>query len=630
MKKIFKHFGILLGVALLGTLSGCTPEESMGSADIGLGIKVFAPTKVVAGQPMTINGSDFSKVSEIVFPNGVTVTDFELVSNEMIRVNAPAGIAADGGKIIVRGSEGEAESPLPLTLGNTVVSGYSRQPGETVTGGEQITIYGTDLEFINRLEILDEEGNPLFVEDEDFYRKGTSSVVITFPRKIFEGTYIAYLHTFDGKRIPLPEFSYVPAADDEGGHWEIVEEIIWEGTGEEPVVNWSGTFRYANEQNSTGEEIYAMPMDVWARLKTETFYVTVKGENPQIRVVTGWWNNQWPDSNDIFPGNELLKDNGDGTFTLAVTLKGHPLADAIDTEHLLFTGSGFIVTKIAFQKEEWIDGGGHMEIVKTPIWTGTGEEPDLNWGGTFRFANEQNSTGEEIYAMPMDMWARLKTETFYVTIKGANPQIRVVTGWWNNQWPDSNDIFPGNELLTDNGDGTFTLAVTLAGHPLADAMDTEHLLFTGSGYIVTELYFQEEIWVDGGGGPKEVPVWEGTGEEPDLNWGGTFRFANEQNSTGEEIYAMPMDMWARLKTETFYVTIKGANPQIRVVTGWWNNQWPDSNDIFPGNELLTDNGDGTFTLAVTLAGHPLADAMDTEHLLFTGSGYIVTKLYFLE
>ena len=348
MKKIFKYFGILLGVALVGTLSGCTPEESMGSADIGLGIKVFAPTKVVAGQPMTINGSDFSKVSEIVFPNGVTVTDFELVSNEMIRVNAPAGIAADGGKIIVRGSEGEAESPLPLTLGNTVVSGYSRQPGETVTGGEQITVYGTDLEFINRLEILDEEGNPLFVEDEDFYRKGTSSVVITFPRKIFEGTYIAYLHTFDGKRIPLPEFSYVPAADDEGGHWEIVEEIIWEGTGEEPVVNWSGTFRYANEQNSTGEEIYAMPMDMWARLKTETFYVTIKGANPQIRVVTGWWNNQWPDSNDIFPGNELLTDNGDGTFTLAVTLAGHPLADAMDTEHLLFTGSGYIVTKIYF------------------------------------------------------------------------------------------------------------------------------------------------------------------------------------------------------------------------------------------------------------------------------------------
>ena len=256
MKKIFKYFGILLGVALMGTLSGCTPEESMGSADIGLGIKVFSPTKVVAGQPMTINGSDFSKVSEIVSPSGITVTDFELVSNEMIRVKAPAGIAAEGGKIIVRGSDGEAESPLALTLGNTVVSGYSRQPGETVNGGEQITVYGTDLEFINRLEILDEEGNPLFLEDEDFYRKGTSTVVITFPKKIFEGTYIAYLYTFDGKKIPLPELSYVPAQD-EGGHWEIVKEIIWEGDGSAGPVSWNGIYRYALEGTDGNSEAIA-------------------------------------------------------------------------------------------------------------------------------------------------------------------------------------------------------------------------------------------------------------------------------------------------------------------------------------------------------------------------------------
>ncbi len=145
MKKIFKYFGVFLSVALMGVFTACNLTEEIESADLGLGIKVFSPTKVVAGQPMTINGSGFSDVREVVFPNGVSVTDFEIVSSEMIRVTAPSGIAAEGGKIIVRTPDGEVESRLDLTLGKTVVSGYSKQDGETIQGGEQLTVYGTDL-----------------------------------------------------------------------------------------------------------------------------------------------------------------------------------------------------------------------------------------------------------------------------------------------------------------------------------------------------------------------------------------------------------------------------------------------------------------------------------------------------
>ena len=154
MKKIFKYFGIFLSVAIMGALTSCNIEEITESADLGLGIKVFFPTKVVAGQPMTINGSGFSDVREIVFPNGVTVSNFEIVSDDMIRVSAPSGIAAAGGNIKVRTADEEAESRLPLTLGSTVISGYSKQEGESIKGGEQLTIYGKDLEFLSSLELL--------------------------------------------------------------------------------------------------------------------------------------------------------------------------------------------------------------------------------------------------------------------------------------------------------------------------------------------------------------------------------------------------------------------------------------------------------------------------------------------
>ena len=632
MKKIFKYLGVLLSVALMGAFTACTVKENEESADLGLGIKVFFPTKVVAGQPMTINGSGFSDVREIVFPDGVSVSSFELVSSEMIRVTAPSGISAEGGKLIVRTADEQAESRLPLTLGRTVISGYSKQDGEEIQGGDQLTIYGEDLEFIYSVELLDPDGEPLVVTDDGFYRKGTNTVIITIPKKVFEGTYVGKLTTIDGRVFNLPELSYKPAS--EGGHWEIVKTSVW--TNDDPAghgpANWNGTYRFSSADAATTEEIYAFPMDVWNSLKTNTFYVLLEGENPQIRVTTGWWSvNLTPD--DITPGNELLADNGDGTWTLTVSLDGTALVNSIDVEHLLFTGSGFTPLDIYFEEEIWVDGGGHWETVNTPVWTN--DDPAghglANWNGTYRFSSADASTGEEIYAIPMDMWEKMKAETFYVLLEGESPQIRVTTGWWSVNLT-SDDITPGNELLADNGDGTWTLTVSLDGTALVNSIDVEHLLFTGSGFTPLSIFFSEEVWVDGGESePKEVDIW--TNDDPaghgPANWNGTYRFSSADASTGEEIYAIPMDIWGKIKTDTFYVLLDGASPQIRVTTGWWSVNLT-TDDITPGNELLADNGDGTWTLTVSLVDSALVNSIDVEHLLFTGSGFTPLKLYFLE
>nr|AIT97139.1 SusE [uncultured Bacteroidetes bacterium] len=629
MKKVFKHIGIFLSVALMGALSSCIPQADNQLADLGLGIKVFFPTKVVEGQPMTINGSGLSDVKEIEFPNGVKVTDFEIVSNEMIRVTAPAGIAADGGKLIVRSADQTAESSVSLTLGKTVVSGFSKQEGEEITGGEQIIVYGTDLEFINAFEILDPDGNPLLIPHEDFYRKGTSSVIITLPKKIFEGSYIANLYTYDGRSFNLPELSYKPAAD--GGHWETVETVIWENDGSHGEINWSSDYRFSSEEASSGEEIYAIPMDLWEQMKAETFYVLLSGEDPQIRVTTGWWSTTWT-GNDITPGNELLTDNGDGTYTLAITLAGDPIMDVIDEQHLLLTGGGYTPLKIFFLEEEWIEGGGHEEIVKTSIWKNDGSHGEISWSSDYRFSSEEASSGEEIYAIPMDLWEQMKAETFYVLLSGEDPQIRVTTGWWSTTWT-GNDITPGNELLTDNGDGTYTLAITLAGDPIMDVIDEQHLLLTGGGYTPLELYFEEVIWVDGGDGDKEVVFWENDGSHGGINWSGDYRFGLDGNDGNNECIAtFPEDVWNVIKTGTFYLlaSVDDAWHNVRVTTGWWDPSW-NAGDIGADNEMMVHNDDGTFTIELNFTGDAnFVDALDQRHLLFTGEGYTPLKLYYIE
>ncbi len=625
MKHIIKYLGALLTVVLIGaTFTACSDDDNNGSANVGLGIKVFFPTKVVTNQPMTINGSGFNDVTEIEFPGGKTVTSFEIVSDDMIRVIAPSGIAADGGKIVVRTANGQAESRQPLTVGHTRVAGFSKQPGETAAGGELITVFGTDLEFINGVELLDADSVTQIIDHKDFYRKGTNNLVFRVPLKnIYKGTFTGVLHTYDGQRILMPELAYEPAADE--GHYELVKTTIWKNDGSLGEINWSGDYRFAPESNSTGEECYIVPQDVWEKMKTETFYVTIKGASPQIRVTSGWWSTTWM-GDDIFPGNELLTDNEDGTFTLTVNLAGDPLLDVLDAQHLLFTGSGYSVDEIYFAEEVWIDGPGEEEV-KVPVWTNGGTLGEINWGGDYRFAPESNSTGEECYTVPQDVWEKLKAETFYVTIKGASPQIRVTSGWWSTTWT-GDDIFPGNELLTDNEDGTFTLTVNLAGDPLLDVLDAQHLLFTGSGYSVEEIYFIEKV--AGGNKPKEVVIWQGDGSAGAVSWNGTYRFSNAESITGEEIYAIPMDQWAIIKTGTFYLDLQADDPQIRVTTGWWSTTWT-GNDFQPGtSDLLTDNGDGTWTLEINLSGDPILDAIDVEHLLFTGDRYTPLKLYYHE
>jgi len=629
MKHIINYLGTLCALCLLCAFCvSCTEDDSNGSANVGLGIKVFFPTKVVTNQPITINGSGFTAATEILFPGGAKVTDFEIVSDNMIRVNTPSGVAAEGGKIVVRTANDEVESRLPLTVGHTNVTGFSKQAGENASGGELITVYGTDLEFINSVELLDADGVPQLIDHKDFYRKGTSNLIFRVPQKnIYKGTFVGVLHTYDGQNIPMPELTYEPGA--ENGHWETVKTTIWKNDGSLGEINWSSDYRFAPESNSTGEECYTVPLDVWGKMKSETFFATLKGDNPQVRITTGWWSTNLT-ADDIMPGNELLTDNGDGTWTLEVTLAASAdLLGLLDDQHLLFTGGGYTVEEIYFAEEVWVDGPGEQEV-KVPIWENGGSLGEINWSSDYRFAPESNSTGEECYTVPLDVWEKMKSETFFATLKGDNPQVRITTGWWSTNLT-ADDIMPGNELLTDNGDGTWTLEVTLAASAdLLGLLDDQHLLFTGSGYTVEDIYFVEKVVGGGGSSAKEVIIWEGDGSAGAVSWNGTYRFSNAESATGEEIYAIPMNQWEIIKTKTFYLDLQGDDPQIRVTTGWWTTTWTGI-DFQPGtSDLLTDNGDGTWTLEVNLSGDPILDAIDVEHLLFTGDRFTPLKLYYYE
>ena len=301
--------------------------------------------------------------------------------------------------------------------------------------------------------------------------------------------------------------------------------------------------------------------DHWNIIKSGTFYLTFApaADAYQIRANTGWWSFDGDGIYDIHGGDERIVDNGDGTFTLAYTLSEEPYASGlvglIDEQHLLFTGNGYTPINLYYTEDVWVEGGGgSIEIVRTTIWKNDGSVGVSNWDNTYRFGPEGGDPNNECVAtLAPELWALLKTPfKIQVTPTGDWWQIRILTGWWGAQWPTADDSGNGDvnvnwtDIVADNGDGTFTVSLDFTGHDLATAMDEQHLLFVGSGFIINEIYVEEETFVPGGGGgePTEVVVWENDGSFGSCNWAAHFRFGLEgMDSLNECAATFPADVW---------------------------------------------------------------------------------------
>ncbi len=620
MKNIINYMKAVLACLFVSlAFVACSDDDDLGSADLGLGIKVFAPTHVVAGQPMTINGSGFDNLAEIEFPGGVKVSTFEPVTNEMIRVVAPAGMPAEGGKIILHGKDGgSVESRLPLTIGKTVVNGFSLQEGEKVTGYDEITIYGEDLLFVNEIVLLDENEEPLPVPQTDFSRLAPNRLVLKVPNNIFTGVFAGTIKTFDGQSFKMPEYEYEPKKNQEG-HWEITKSYLWKN-GEHstiPAPSWSGEGRFASASHSSGEETYAFSEEEWEFLKTQPFRIEIEklADWVNLRVTTGWWSTNYKGLESL---NDLVQEDEDGSFFVELNLQDDPaLLALLDEQHLLFTGQDYKLLGIYFLEKKWVGGEGHMEIVRTTFWK-NGEHstiPAPSWSGEGRFASASHSTGEETYAFSEEEWEILKTQPFRIAIeKNADwVNLRVTTGWWSTNYMGMESL---NDLVQQNEDGSYYVEIDLSKDPaLLALLDEQHLLFTGQDYKLLEIYQEQEVWV-GGDGAKENILWEG--EALADNWGNQPFILSDGGAELSDANAKEGQILR------FFITPTEDNWNLQIVEGHWGGTYVDYNQ--DNWDLKAHGGSVDLELTADILQKALTQQWWGGAFLLNGDNVICTKV----
>ena len=440
MKKIFAYFGYVLSIALVGALTACNPQEVVNEDTATLSIKTFFPAKVVANTPMTVNGNGMDAVREVVFPGGVSVTNLEHVGDGMIRLTAPAGIAAAGGPLTVRSADEEAVSRFDLTVGNPSVSGYSKTEGESVEFGELFYIYGKDLEFISSIELLDAEGNPNVIPESMFYRKGTSQVILKIPQNTFEGTFPGKVNTVNGQSFAIPELTYTAPIG--GGHWEQVEITLFEG--EAVFDSWSATI--VIDPAKFADVVEDGIIRVYYKDRDDTF-------NPIYKHVASW--GDWTEFQNI------INKQPDGYFEAKVTPE---VIEELKTEGLRFQGLGFTITSVILSQNMWIE---EEEAQKEEtIWDT--ETVFDSWSATIVIA-------------PAKFEKAVEGNTIRVFIKDKDDTYNAIfkhVGSWGD-WTEFQDI------IKKDSDEFFESKVTEA---VLEELQKDGLRFQGIGFTIVEVH----------------------------------------------------------------------------------------------------------------------------------------------
>lgn len=159
-------------------------------------INAFGPNPALRGQKLSIVGTQLDKITKVVLPNNIEITEIEVVSDKLIKVTLPQE-TVEGIIKLIDSKGSEYTFSIALTISEPVeITKMSPQP---IKAGQLLTLEGNYFNLIDKVILSDKVEIP----KEEFVKHERTKIELTLPAEAQTG--VVTLQNSD--EIPLEYIS---------------------------------------------------------------------------------------------------------------------------------------------------------------------------------------------------------------------------------------------------------------------------------------------------------------------------------------------------------------------------------------------------------------------------------------
>jgi len=185
---------------VIGLFSACSSDDDNSSTTI---LEVFGPSPALRGGQLTFIGKNMNKVTKVILPDNIEITDIEVVTNEQIRIVIPQNAVEGYVKLITPGGELTSKTLLTYIEPMAVTKFYKTgSEGEmSVKAGDEITIEGDYLNLVR--EVVFSDNITVSLDREDGGEYSREKLTVTIPLDAQTGK----IAVSNGAEIPVLVYS---------------------------------------------------------------------------------------------------------------------------------------------------------------------------------------------------------------------------------------------------------------------------------------------------------------------------------------------------------------------------------------------------------------------------------------
>ncbi|NDV77398.1 IPT/TIG domain-containing protein [Dysgonomonas sp. 511] len=634
--KIYNRFILMMLAILAISFTACSDDDDSSGSVV---LEAYGPSPALRGGQLTFVGKNMDKVTKVILPDNIEITDIEVVSSERIKVTIPQNAAEGYVQIVTPNGILTSKTLLTYTEPITITS-LSPSP---VKPGETLTIEGDYLNLMKKVIFAED----VEVANEDFITWERSKIELVVPAEARTGkitlsdmaTIPVELESEMELQVVLPSVNQIVDLTDKkpgdkitvtGKDLDLVEYVVLPNGAAGDTVD----FEVQNDQLSftlsptvangaivmipaSGVHVtvanigMAVPAELVATpasdIKASTV-ITITGKNMDLVTTVTFPGVSDPATPSSQSTTEIKVTAPDGTTSGNLTLNtasGNTATVAITTLKPAVTS--YSPSSVAAGSDVTINGT-NLDLV-AKVTFGGGKTVEVTPGAATAITVAipvDAETGE--LTLTMTNGETVKSQSLTIT-KPEFCYIPVLPG-------SDTDIAPGSILaievqnenkLTGVKVNGSTVQYILQGTLLNVAIptnalgDTQLTLTSSNGEITYDIYVK-------GAGPIITSVWSGVQDMG--GWSGSVQIANTQFGSVEvgDIIKVTVDP-----------SSLAADSQGSLKTG--SSGWPA---IAPGTEYFNISGD--FTLEVT---QDIKAALQSTGLIVSGQKYIATDVSFL-